>query len=350
MSCPVPPQEQRAPPRRRLRAAGSLLLLSFAGMPPGVIAASPRSVMPGRRGGMKSRGPPGATSGKDLKGLLHASPDPRDPHADGFVPRLSVDEGGSMWTFGRAHAAVQHVLQNAPAGKPEAVANMLDAFSSEHGLSFGLGPDRGRVIDQAVRSAMPVVAADAVSDGVSESSAADSQRLVLILNSSIGGVALRCLPALLYKGVPGTPHEVVSVESNDHLSDGGARLVAHALSGRNDDIEVRHTPLIPAEDTTLPEVLETLRDGYELGKFHIVFLGGDRAQQRSQLETLLEQGALRTGAVIHGEGPGRGDSGTEGYIEFLEHSGGRFDYEVHDTGPDRVAVVSTVRDRHNAEL
>mmetsp|Transcript_48418 Transcript_48418/g.87646 ORF Transcript_48418/g.87646 Transcript_48418/m.87646 type:complete len:390 (+) Transcript_48418:58-1227(+) len=376
--CTALPGDDHVPATRRLRAAGSLLLLSLAGVPQASIAAQPQtvmphlqeaglaghpqSIMPGRRGGRnRDRGPPGATSGKDLKTILEASPDPNDPHAHGFEPRPGPGEGGDMWAFGRAHAAVHHVLQHAPEGNATAIADMLDAFSTEHGLSFGLGAVKGQVVARAVHSALELVAADSSTTGTAADSSRNGRKAarstdamrrlhVLILNSGLGGVALRCLPALLEMGEPGAPHEVVSVEENDHLSDGGARLVAHALSGAVSDVDVRHTPLIPGDGTTFSEVLESLRDGYELDKFHLVFLGGDRVRQQSQVETLLEQGALRAGSVIHGEGPGREDVGTEGYLEFLERSGGRFDYEVHDTGTNRVAIVSTVRDRHGAEL
>lgn len=299
------------------------------------------------------------TSGGELKSLLDIGLDPKDPHADGFEPRPGPEEGGSMWAFGRAHAAVHHVLQHAVEGNASDVASVLDAFSAKHGLLFGLGASRGGVLEDAVRRKAEA-AQVAAKQGLSRLN-------ILILRAGLGGGTLRCLPPLLNIGNPGSVYEVVSVESDHHLSDGSARLVSHALStgdAAHGAHDIRHTPLMPSEDTVLEEVLESLHDGYELKGFDVVVLGGSRADHRQDLETLLESGALRPGAILHSDGPARGDEGTEKYIEFLQGSGGRLDYEVHEitapslpgqdgssTGSNAAVVVATLGDgRRGGEL
>merc|ERR1712232_1210146 len=104
--------------------------------------------------------------------------------------------------------------------------------------------------------------------------------------------------------------------------------------------DIRHTPLMPAEGTTLEEVLETFRDGYEIRGFHFVVLGGSREEHKQQLETLLEQGALQPGAMMYSDGPGRGDSRTEEYLEFLQKSGGHFEHQVHEVSSSHGAQVA----------
>jgi len=289
------------------------------------------------------------------KALLDVGVDPKDPHGQGYEPRPGLEEGADRWAFGRAHAAVHHVLQSSKEGNVSDVVAVLDAFSAEHHLPFGLGASRGLVLQAAVRQRGEVQ---------NDASQAGSGLNLLILQAGLGGATLRCIPALLEIDRPASVYELVSVEEDHHLSDGSRRLVEHALGSGGTaygpvEVDIRHTPLMPAEETTLAEVLETLMDGYELKGFDVVVLGGDRKKQQSQLETLLEQGALRSGAIVHGDGPPRGDASTEKYLEFLQGSGGHFDYEVHDVpeaalnGQDMASaaaiVVATLRDRQREQ-
>jgi len=180
---------------------------------------------------------------------------------------------------------------------------------------------------------------------------------VLALRPGLGAPVLHCLPALLGAGSglrgagsgPALVHKLVSVEDDEHLSSGGSRLVAHALGEGELFERVRYTPLVMGEETTLDEVLETLRDGYELPAFDVVLLeGGPRGRQREQLDALIRASALREGTVVHAEGPADGEEGAGKLVESLQNrsSGApRFDARVHEAGPGRAAVVATYRGR-----
>lgn len=277
---------------------------------------------------------------QDLSAILSPGGDPNDPHAKGFEPRPGPDEGGDIWTFGRAHAAAQHALDS-EAGNALAVAEALDLFSAEHRLSFGLGPAHGAVLDGLVRSA----AAAAVARDKPGAPAAGLH--VLVLDSGLGAGTLRLLPPLLAASGRGH-HELVGVETNDHLSDVGARLVAHALDGA-EGAEVRHTALLPGDDTSFEEMIESLTDGYEIGKagFDVVLLGGGgRAEHMRKMETLVERKALRLGSIVH-TASHREDPETEWYLGTTQRGvgGGRFEHEIHDVEGNVTAVVSTFRGR-----
>jgi len=243
--------------------------------------------------------------------------------------------------FGKVHAAMQHVLEGAQEGNATSVIEVLDAFSAEHELGFAIGHARGQVVEAAVRRAL----AESIpkDDATTASDAAARRGLhVLVLGAGIGGGSLRCLPPLLENwNQSGDPHEIVSVEHDVHRSDGASQLVQHALGVDGQEL-VRHLPLLPAEDTTFDELLDALGDdGYELSPFDLVLLEGrDRKVHLLQIETLVRKGALRVGAVVHAEGPGRGDATTDRYLELLRGGRGRFDFEVHDVWPGFAAIIA----------
>eukprot|EP00927_Polykrikos_kofoidii_P049045 TRINITY_DN43191_c0_g1_i1.p1 TRINITY_DN43191_c0_g1~~TRINITY_DN43191_c0_g1_i1.p1 ORF type:complete len:421 (-),score=58.44 TRINITY_DN43191_c0_g1_i1:159-1244(-) len=348
--------------------------------------------VPAERAGMVGQSGSGARIGglpqskvSNAKPGVHLVPDdgtdPLDPRGPDFEPRAGPEQGGSKWTFGRVHAAMHHVMEEAPEGNATAVYTALNSFSSEHNLDFGLGDVRGRAVQAAVRKAIDAVEEEHRRQqikrqqqmqhleeerqrGVDGNSTENLPRRglhVAVLGAGIGDSLLWCLPPLLeipdvgFSSVS-SPHEVVSVERDDRLSHAAAELVRHAL-GEAVDKTVRHLPLIPSEDTSFHEVLETLHGGFELGPFDVVLLEGrDREQHAVQVQTLLQKGALRDGAIVHAEGPGRGDAATERFIKLLggdERRGGRFDFEVHHVWDNADAIIATHRGRDsgsNAEL
>lgn len=283
--------------------------------------------------------------------------DPHDPRGADFEPRRGPDEGGHEFVFGHVHAALRHVIKSTKAGDLVGAAEELEAFSAKHDLGLSVGSARAAAVEAAVKKA----SAEKKSLVNKSTIAAASQAHVpteglhvLVLGAGMGSSALRCLPALLENGTaPDSPHELVSIEGDMHVSDTGSQLLTHALGEKHQN-QVRHLPLLPAEDTSLAEVLDSLRDGYELGPFDLVLLEGrDRKKHIAQLQTLVEKNGLRSGAVVHAEGPGRGDAGTEKFLEILESSDGpgRFDYEIHDRAwPGAAAVIATHRGGYKAEL
>lgn len=285
----------------------------------------------------------GIAGSDGLRSPLDLQPDPRDPRPEGFEPRKNPGEGGDLWTFGKVHALVHHVLEHARLGDPVAVADELDAFSSKHKLDLGFGAERGPLVDQIVRTAIASLqhAATVGSTG----SVMQRELRILVLGAGLGGCALRCLPALLASGPSNEMHQVVSVEGDADLASAGEQLVSHAV-GSGGNVTVQHTPLMPGDDTTLAEVLETLRDGYDLGQFDVAFLTGrrDRAAQQGELAALLNSGALRDpGAIVLAFGPGTNDAGTQQYLNFLnQHGRGRFGTQVRNVG-EGAAIVSTLQ-------
>lgn len=298
-------------------------------------------VKPGKPGGKA----PDAK--KELGKLLQPGGDPHDPHANGFEPRPGLDEGGDIWTFGRAHAALHHALGSSQAGSAPAVADALDAFAAEHGLDeHGLGPAHGLVLDGLAHSA---AAAAATRRGSHRRDDPAAGLHVLVLDAGLGGHTLRLLPGLL-AAPTSDAHEVVAVEKSDHLSDAGARLVAHALDGASGS-KVRHTPLLPSDDLSLEDLLDTVTssDGHGVGGagFDVVLLGGgSRAEQMRRVETLVERKALRLGSLVHAAAAAE-DPEAQWYLDTLHRGvgGGRFEHEVHDVDRGVSAVVSSFRGR-----
>jgi len=273
--------------------------------------------------------------------------DPHDPRGPDFEPRPHPDESGDKWAFGKVHAALHHVLDESQEGNVTSVVDTLDAFSAAHSLGLSLGRARGDVVENAVRKATNRSTIAIRSSPESESNATSARRALnlLVLGAGIGSGTLRCLPPLL-EGVYDGPHEIVSVEGNVHRSDAGAQLLRHALGDGREDDAVRHLPLMSADDTTLPEILDSLMgvNGYDVGPFDVVLLEGRaRDLHLQQLQHLINKRALRDGAVVHAEGPGRGDADTEKFLALLDagHRGARFDYEVREVWPGVAAVVAT---------
>lgn len=272
-------------------------------------------------------------SGLDVGQLLSAELDPRDPHANGFEPRPGPEDGGSIWTFGSAHAAATHVMQSVVAGDAVALNDALDAFAGMHDLHLQLGlpcRENRNVLDAMVRTSFTGGRRQGLN--------------VLVMESGMGGRALGMLPSLLDTAVPEFPHELVCVEEDASRSSHGMELVRHALS---DSAAVRYTPLLPGEGTTFEEILDTLKEGGDLGHFDIVLLESrDRARQMQQIENLVERNALPVGARIHAVGPPDDTEETTWYMDALGQGGshGRFEHASHPA-QNGTTIVSTFRGR-----
>ncbi|CAJ1401162.1 unnamed protein product [Effrenium voratum] len=214
-----------------------------------------------------------------LEGLLHPGPDPKSPHAEGYEPRT----GGGLWDFGAAHAVLLHVLRTAPEGDAREVSRAMEDFSRQHQLGFAFAglEDEVAAAVQAAAAAAGLELAPGPGDrffapSPKQPKDAPLRRLrVLVLGSRLCGFELRVLPQLLRAAAA----EVVSVEEDPHLSDTGAQLLSHALGERED---VRHLPLLLGTDTTLTELLETLREAYELPSFDLVVLQGSEGWSQAE--------------------------------------------------------------------
>lgn len=303
----------------------------------------------------ESQGGSGATH-ESMGAMLNLEADPRDPHSRGFEPRPGPEEGGDIWVFGRAHATVHHVLERTRRGNAQEVADVLDAFSAEHGVPFGLGAGSARALELAARAALGLEAGTDIGGPflpASGKTGAQTKGLnVLVLGAGLGTRTLRCLPTLLASVNPDVPHEVVSIEDDAHLMDGSSQLLSHAIGMEGSSSPVRHLPLMPGEGTEFGDLLETLQDGYGFAAFDFVLLeSSDRAKHVEQLDTLLQRGALRQGAVVHAEGPDESHKETQEYLTYLQKSNrASFDRKLHDVGDGASAVVARLREYHGNEL
>lgn len=296
----------------------------------------------GQASGSGSLGPnaslPRAGGGKSLEGHLHPGHDADSPvHAEHYVPR----QEGDLWTFGRAHAVLRHA-QQAKEGDARHVARLVEDFCQEHQLERGvIAPDE--VLAAAVKAAAaaqqltlrPASSREALLAPARPASGAETRGLrILVLSSGWGQVELRFLPHLLrFDG----DHEVVSVEADPHLSDVGAQLLRHALGQRQ---VVRHLPLLPGEETTLPELLETLREVYELPVFDLVLLGGsDGASCAAQAQDLVTARVLRSDGLVLAI--------LEDAQRYLQELAERGDFmsQVQEISGSHSAVISTVSEQ-----
>lgn len=277
--------------------------------------------------------------GKTLEGHLHPGHDAQSPvHAEHYVPR----QEGDLWTFGRAHAVLRHAQKEAKEGDARHVARVVEDFCQEHQLERGnIAPDE--VLAAAVKAAAaaqqltlrPASSREALLAPTASAGAASSRGLrILVLSSGWGQVELRFLPHLLrFDG----DHEVVSVEEDPHLSDVGAQLLRHALGKRQ---LVRHLPLLLGEETTLLELLETLREVYELPVFDLVLLGGsDGASCAAQAQDLVAARVLRSDglvlAILQDD--------AQRYLQELAERGDFMSQVQEISGKNLAAVISTVQ-------
>lgn len=323
--------------------------MALALLVPTVHGALPRGTAPEAQGGSGAKQ-------ESMGAMLNLEADPRDPHSQGFEPRPGPEEGGDIWAFGRAHATVHHVLERTRRGNAREVADVLDAFSAEHGIPFGLGAGSARALELAARAAVGMEANTDIGGPFLPASGGPGAQAkglnVLVLGAGLGTRTLRCLPTLLAAVNPDAPHELVSIEDDAHLMDGSSQLLSHAIGIEGSTSPVRHLPLMPGEGTVFSDLLETLQDGYGLTAFDLVLLeGSDRAKHVEQLDTLLQRDALRRGSVVHAEGPDQSHEGTQEFLTYLQKSNrASFDQKLHEVGDGASAVVATLRDYRGNEL
>lgn len=253
--------------------------------------------------GKGSKQSAGASTGGTLKA---GHEDPRDPHANGFEPRPGPEEGGSIWTFGTAHAAMSHVMGQTEAGDARAAVEALHAFAQEHTLhgKLGLPGPLGRgILQEVVRDSL-----------------AEQKRLnVLVLDAGLGGSSLELLLPLLSSEEAG--HELISLGDDSSRGAQSLELIRHALGA---DAPVRHTQLL----AELPDLLEDP----DLEPFDVVLLSGDRSEQLQQLDKLTEAKALRPGARLHAQG-----AADPGFVEALQ-ADARFEHTFHEVEEGTVSV------------
>mmetsp|Transcript_50697 Transcript_50697/g.94708 ORF Transcript_50697/g.94708 Transcript_50697/m.94708 type:complete len:326 (+) Transcript_50697:69-1046(+) len=301
------------------------------------------------------KGKQGVMTGENLEGLLRPGYDTESPHSTDFVPRAG---GGDLWNFGRVHAALEHVLEAVPEGDIYRVPLELQEFSDKHQLKL-VPPLGEEVIELAMQEAAvaaglqlyPTPQKKLPDPGTEFPEDARGIRM-LVLDSGIGTFELRSMPLLLR--IPKSPiaiHEVVSLEEAAHYSNTGSQLIQHAIGEKHFDV-LRHLPLVPSEETTLEETLESLQETYELPSFDLVVLsGGDRDKQTKQVEALLKSKAVHNGTVVSAHGPGRSHVGTGRYLQALEEGGKHaFTSQVHDLSDGTAAILSALRLRERQEL
>jgi len=263
-------------------------------------------------------------------------------HAEHYEPRL---EGDDLWTFGQAHAVLRHAL-GAKEGDARQVAQVVEDFCQKHQLDFGAKFSK-EVLDAALKTAaasVGVTLRPSVTALLAPSPPAKMSRglRILVLSSGWGDFELRLLPQL--QRFDGT-HEVVSVEEDPHLSDVGAQVFRHA---RGDTSLVRHLALMPGEETTLAELLETLKEVYDLPTFDLVLLGGaEWASRAVQVQELLGAGALRQDAAVVLAVMSSNE--TQRYLQDL---GDAFLSQVHDLNGETAesTVISTLMAGTGSEL
>lgn len=246
-----------------------------------------------------------------------------------------------MWAKGRAHAAVHHVTNNAAPGDAIGVADLLDAFSAEHSLPYGLGSNHVELLTTVVKDRQ---------EKAHQMNVGAPWITVLNVRAGLGAESLRSIPRMLEAGRAGSIMQVVNVEEDDHLSELGKKLVTHVLQegkgSAEGPIDFRQIHHSPDEGTQMEEVLAALKTK-GVGRYDLVLLGGEREKHQSEVEALLKNHALHRGAVIHSDGPPRGDPATDEYLKFLQASSlldktsrKRVTYEVHDMdGPNGPAAV-----------
>eukprot|EP00931_Biecheleriopsis_adriatica_P104083 TRINITY_DN78824_c0_g1_i1.p1 TRINITY_DN78824_c0_g1~~TRINITY_DN78824_c0_g1_i1.p1 ORF type:complete len:335 (-),score=52.78 TRINITY_DN78824_c0_g1_i1:39-1043(-) len=322
------------------------------------------SAVPGVLGsGPKSRSTRDGDKASSLESLLHPGSDPNSPHAAGFEPRPGPGEGGGIWDFGAVHATLNHILDSVQEGHTPGVHSALHSFSQKHdlGLASAMSDD---VIEASIRAASAAAGlrlaepAPKPSELLAPRAAAEpddgSARRglrMLVLQAGLGSFELRSLPFLLrLRGHGNASHEIVSLEIDPQLSDAGSRLLQHALGPEGDDM-IRHIPLLPSEETSIAEVMETLEESYELPSFDLVVLeGGDRLQQSEQIKELISSEAFHNGTVVHAVGPASDDPSTLNYVEQLSHGKHKFHSEIHRLEDGTAAVISSLRQHDGSEL
>jgi catechol O-methyltransferase len=167
---------------------------------------------------------------------------------------------------GREAAAVAYVLKHARAGDVDDVLATIDRFAYEKSLLINVGDEKGALLDAAVRRAQP--------------------KLALELGTYCGYGALR-----IARSAPGAT--VYSVELAEANAANARQIWAHA------GVADRVTCVVG----TISDGGRTLdalaaEHGFTPGALDFLFLDHDKNAYLPDLESILDRGWLRTGAIV----------------------------------------------------
>lgn len=167
---------------------------------------------------------------------------------------------------GREVAVRDHVIEQAPAGDPDAVLAAMDDFARNRAMLVNVGDEKGLILDAAVAQAQP--------------------KLVLELGTYCGYSAVRMARALPQGG------RLVSVEFNAANADVARAIIAHA--GLADRVTVVVGTIGDGGET-----VRRLTDEYEFkpGAVDFLFLDHVKEAYLSDLKIILAAGWAHPGTV-----------------------------------------------------
>jgi catechol O-methyltransferase len=167
---------------------------------------------------------------------------------------------------GREARLADYVLTRARKGDPADVIRVIDDFCYNHSILMNVGDEKGRILDAAVAEAKP--------------------RRVLELGTYCGYSALRM-------AVAAPTAEVISIEFSPSNAEIARRILDHAGVGTRVTVVVG----------TLGDgggTVDTLRSthGFGTGSIDLVFIDHDKQAYLPDLQLILREGWLRSGAVV----------------------------------------------------
>ncbi|BBY08637.1 methyltransferase [Mycobacterium noviomagense] len=167
---------------------------------------------------------------------------------------------------GREAAAVRYVLENARAGDIDDVLATIDRFAYEKSLLINVGPEKGALLDAAVRRAAP--------------------KLALELGTYCGYGALR-----IARAAPAA--KVYSVELAEANAVNARQIWAHA--GVGDRVTCVVGTIGDGGRT-----MDTLANehGFTAGAIDFVFLDHDKDAYLPDLQSILDRGWLHEGSIV----------------------------------------------------
>lgn len=167
---------------------------------------------------------------------------------------------------GREAAAVEYVLTNARAGDIDDVLATIDRFAYEKSLLINVGPEKGALLDAAVRRADP--------------------KLALELGTYCGYGALR-----IARAAPGA--KVYSVELAEANAVNARQIWAHA------GVADRVTCVVGTigDGGRTLDALAT-EHGFIAGALDFLFLDHDKDAYLPDLQSILDRGWLHRGSIV----------------------------------------------------
>ena len=167
---------------------------------------------------------------------------------------------------GREARLAEYVVKRARRGDPADVIRIIDEYCYQQSFLINVGDEKGLILDAAVASARPA--------------------RVLELGTYCGYSALRM-------AIAAPSAQIVSIEFNAANAGIARRIFDHAGVGARVTVVVG----------TLGDggaTIEALRNahGFDAGSVDLVFIDHDKAAYLPDLQRILEQGWLRSGAVV----------------------------------------------------